>query len=247
MSYAFFAQYYDSLTRNVDYGKRAGYVNDLLSRYGHQPGITLDLACGTGSLTIELAKLGFDVYGADNSPAMLSVAQQKAADADLDLLFLCQDMLRLDLFGTVDTVVCALDSVNHLNGENEVLRAFQRVSLFLNPRGYFIFDMNTIYKHKHILGNNIFIYDTDSVYCVWQNHLNEKLCRVGITLDLFGREEGGTYRRSTERFYERAYEQEQIVSLLDRAGMETVDVFDDLTFESLGERSERAVFVAKKR
>ncbi|HHV31100.1 class I SAM-dependent DNA methyltransferase [Caproiciproducens sp. LBM24188] len=247
MSYVSFAQYYDALTQNVEYQKRADYFCGLLERYNHEPGITLDLACGTGSLTVELAKRGFDVYGVDRSSAMLSVAQQKAAQAQLNLLFLCQDMLRLDLFGTVDTVICALDSVNHLNGENEVLKAFQRVSLFLNPDGYFVFDVNTIYKHKHILANNVFIYDTDSVYCVWQNHLNEKNCRVGITLDLFGRDERGAYHRSTERFYERAYELDQVVSLLDRAGMEAVGMFDDLTFENPQETSERVVFVARKR
>lgn len=245
MSYSFLARYYDRMTQNVGYEDRAAYLCDLMQKYSHSPGLTLDLACGTGSLTIALAKRGIDIYGVDGSSAMLSVAQQKATDENLSMLFLRQEMQSLDLYGTVDTVVCALDSINHLTGEKDVLRAFQRVSLFLNPGGLFLFDLNTVYKHKNILSNHIFIYDMEDVYCVWQNSLEEQTCRVGITLDLFGRE-NGLYRRSTEHFYERAYESERIASLLSEAGMKAVGLFDDLTFEPPKERSERVVFVARK-
>ena len=92
MSYASFAQYYDSLTHNVEYARRADYLCTLLAHLGHAPGLTLDLACGTGSLTVELAKRGMDIYGIDGSADMLSVARQKAAESGLDLLFLCQKM-----------------------------------------------------------------------------------------------------------------------------------------------------------
>ncbi len=246
MSYSSFAYYYDALTRNVEYGKRAEYFCDILQKYSHDPGITLDLACGTGSLTIELAKRGLDVYGVDGSSSMLSVAQQKVAEEDLSLLFLCQEMQTLNLYGTIDTVICALDSINHLTNENDVRRAFERVSLFLSPGGYFIFDLNTIYKHQRILANHVFIYDTEDVYCIWQNHLQEKGCRIGITLDLFGREASGFYRRSTDHFYERAYDLEWIAALLKQTGMYPVGLFDDLSFQDPVETSERVVFVARK-
>lgn len=245
MSYSSFARYYDSLTHNVEYEKRADYFCALLERLNHKAGITLDLACGTGSLTIALAKRGLDVYGIDGSSSMLSVAQQKAAENGLNLLFLCQQMQSIDLYGTVDTVICALDSINHITSENEVLKAFERVSLFLAPDGYFIFDMNTIYKHKQVLADHVFLYDTDDVYCVWQNRLEEKTNRVAITLDFFGREDNAYYR-SSEHFYERAYDTQLIVSLLSKAGMETVGLFDDLTFNPPNDRTERIIVVAKK-
>ncbi len=245
MSYSSFASFYDSLTYNVEYEKRADYLCSLIERYQHDAGITLDLACGTGSLTVALAKRGLDVYGIDGSPSMLSIAQQKAAENELNILFLCQQMQSIDLYGTVDTVFCSLDSINHITNENDVLKTFERVSLFLNPDGYFIFDINTIYKHKHVLGDQVFVYDTDDVYCVWQNRYEEKSNRVGITLDFFGRE-GNAYYRSSEHFYERAYSTEHIVSLLEKAGMETVGLFDDLTFDSPKEETQRIVVVAKK-
>ena len=100
-----------------------------------------------------------------------------------------------------DTVICALDSINHLTLEKDVQAAFDRVSLFLNPGGWFLFDVNTVYKHRYVLADNVFLYDTDEVYCVWQNHYEEKNDRVGIQLDFFGRE-GSLYRRSGEHFYD---------------------------------------------
>lgn len=245
MSYSSFARYYDCLTQNVEYEKRADYFCRILAFLHHSPGITLDLACGTGSLTVALAKRGLDVYGIDGSPAMLSVAQQKAAENDLNLLFLCQQMQSIDLYGTVDTVICTLDSINHLTGEADVLKTFRRVSLFLDPEGVFIFDVNTVYKHRNVLANQVFVYDTDEVYCVWQNRLEEKTNRVGITLDFFGRD-GNTYTRSSEHFYERAYPMERIALLLSRAGLEAVHVFDDLSLEPPREDSQRIVIVAKK-
>lgn len=244
-SYGSFAFYYDILTQNVNYQERANYICTLLSKLGHGAGLTLDLACGTGSLTIELCKHGLDIYGIDASMEMLSVARQKASEQNLDILFLCQKMQKLDLYGTVDTVVCALDSVNHLTLERDVISAFQRISLFLNPGGYFIFDMNTIYKHKYILGDHVFIYDTEPVYCVWQNQYSEKNHRVSIMLDFFERD-GSVYRRNSERFYERAYSVEQMESWLGQSGLKLKAIYDDMTFEVPKEKSERLILVAEK-
>nr|WP_319488096.1 class I SAM-dependent methyltransferase [uncultured Caproiciproducens sp.] len=245
MSYSSFALYYDSLTQNVGYSERADYLIGLFDRMNHKAGLTLDLACGTGSFTIELAKRGIDIYGIDGSESMLSVAKQKAADCGLDILFLRQQMQSIDLYGTVDTAICMLDSINHLTRESDVMKTFSRVSLFLNQGGYFIFDMNTLYKHQHVLGNHTFIYDTDKVYCVWQNNFEEKTSRVSITLDFFGRE-GSFYNRSSEHFYERAYETKLIISLLSKAGLETVGLFRELSFEKPDDQTERIVVVAKK-
>ena len=108
-SYSVFAQYYDELTENVEYSRRAEYLLELMRRLGHQPGLTLDLACGTGSLTLELYRRGVDIYGVDGSVEMLSEARMKCAEAGADILFLCQKMQSLDLYGTVKTAVCTLD------------------------------------------------------------------------------------------------------------------------------------------
>ena len=246
MSYGVFAQYYDALTKNVNYEEMADYLCALLEREGHKAGLTLDLACGTGSLTLALAKRGIDVYGADASMEMLSVAQEKAAEEGRSLLFLCQKMQTIDLYGTVDTVFCALDSINHLTREEDVRKTFRRVSLFLNPEGYFIFDLNTLYKHRCVLKDNAFLYDTETVFCAWQNRLEEKTDRVEITLDFFEKE-GSCYYRSSERFYERAYPLEQISDWLEEAGLSVQAVYESGTFHSPSDTAERVTFAEKKR
>lgn len=243
--YACFAEYYDELTKNVDYRRQADYLEALCEKLGHVPGLTLDLACGTGSLTVELCRRGWDIYGVDGSPEMLSAAMQKAAKAQLEILFLCQKMQSLDLYGTVDTVLCTLDSINHLAGPREVQKTFDRVSLFLNPGGYFIFDVNTIYKHRKVLGDNIFVYDTPKVYCVWQNAFSPAQNKVAITLDFFERD-GEAYYRRQEAFSERAYSREVLETMLKKAGLLLEGVFQELTFASPEETCQRAVYAAKK-
>ncbi len=244
-SYGVFADFYDELTMNVNYRERAEYVLSILRSLGHEPGLCLDLACGTGELTVELKSLGVDVYGVDGSEEMLSVALEKSAERGLDILFLCQKMQSLDLYGTIDTCVCTLDSINHLTEIADVQAAFDRVSLFMNPGGYFIFDVNTPYKHREVLADNTFVYDTDEVFCVWQNSTDS----TGLTdIDLsFFVPDGELYERFDESFSERAYTREELTEMLRKAGFELVAVYGDMTLEPPREDEQRAVYVVRKR
>lgn len=243
--YTVFADYYDALTENVGYAQRAVYFDGLLRRFGNQGGLLLDLACGTGSLSVEMAGKGYDVIGVDASWEMLSVAREKAAQAGADILFLCQKMQRLDLYGTIDAAICALDSINHITNGDDVLRIFQRVSLFLNDGGLFVFDANTIHKHRETLGDKAFIYDLDRVFCAWQNYYEPKNHSVRIQLDFFEKD-GNAYYRSSECFVERAYPQEQLCAWLEDAGLEVVAVYGELTDLPPAQEADRLVYVARK-
>lgn len=242
---ASFADFYDALTENVEYPRRAVYFDGILKKYGNGQPLLLDLACGTGSLSVEMAKLGYDVIGVDGSYDMLAFAREKAAEEGLDVLFLCQMMQNLDLFGTIDGAVCCLDSLNHVTKSADVRKIFQKVSLFLNDGGVFVFDANTIWKHREVLGNQTFVYDTENVFCVWQNEYEDSDHTVRIHLDFFEREEDCYYRRE-EDFSERAYSREELCSWLKEAGLEVVGVFDELSEEPPKENSERLIYVARK-
>lgn len=245
MSYSYFAEYYDILTENVEYEKRAEYFMELFRKHGHQTGVTLDLACGTGTLTLELCKRGVDIFGCDMSADMLSIAQQKAYEADKNILFIRQKMQNLELLDNIDTCICTLDSINHLPSAEDVQKVFCKVSKYLNPDGLFVFDMNTIYKHKYILGDNCYIYDTEKVFCAWQNNYSEKDHEVVITLDFFERD-GKIYRRSSEQFSERAYTEQTMESMIQKSGLVVEAIYDDMSFENLKEDSQRAVYVLRK-
>ena len=146
-NYSRFAQYYDLLTENIDYNARADYFDSIVEKFGGVRGILLDLGCGTGSLTECMARKGYDVLGIDLSQEMLTVALDKKFESELPIQYLHQDMRKIDLYGTVDVTICALDALNHLGGLDDVDKTFERVSLFTNPDGLFIFDMNTPLIH----------------------------------------------------------------------------------------------------
>lgn len=245
-AYSGFAIFYDELTQNVEYAKKADYFLEIFKRHKHNAGLTLDLACGTGTLTLELKKRGIDIYGADASYEMLSVAQQKAQENGQEILFLCQKMQNLDLYGSIDTCICSLDSINHLTSLKDVQRTFDRISLFMNPNGLFVFDANTVYKHKYILGDNCYIYDKDKVFCAWQNNYNETNHKVIITLDFF-EPDGKIYRRISEQFSERAYTHDEMSDMLNKSGFIIEAVYNDMSFDSPKENSEREVYIARKK
>ncbi len=245
MAYSAFARYYDSLTRNIDYDAVAGHLCDAMKRLNHKPGLTLDLACGTGSLTVRLAERGIDVYGLDASPEMLSIAQRKASAAGHPLFFICQKMQEMDLAGKVDTVICILDSINHLISPEDVLRTFRQVSRFLNPGGFFLFDVNTLYKHCFVLKDHTYVYDLEDIYCVWQNINARGKGRIGISLDFFERR-GSVYIRSSERFYERAYPIKALLAMLKSAGIQPAAVWRGMDFSPPGPRTQRVLIAAEK-
>ena len=246
LSYSYFADFYDALTNNVHYERCGEYILQLAEKYNHNMGITLDLACGTGSLTLWLKKKGVDIYGIDASAEMLSVAQEKALDSDISgMLFLRQKMQNIDLYGTIDTCICTLDSINHITNKDDVQKTFSRVSFFMNPEALFIFDVNTPYKHQRVLGNNTFVYDTRKVYCVWQNSLCRDNRTVDISLDFFQRD-GDIYRRYSENFMERAYTHTEICEMLEKAGFRLLDVFGEMSFDKPTETSQRNFYIAKK-
>ena len=157
--YGQFAEVYDLLTSDIDYKARAQGFDRLILAHGGFHGILLDLGCGTGTLTEELAALGYDAIGVDNSPDMLWKAQEKKMASGRDITYICQEMTELDLYGTIDAVVSALDSLNHLTDYGDFCAAIARAALFLHPDGVFVFDLNTPYKHQKILANNTFVYD----------------------------------------------------------------------------------------
>ncbi len=242
--YGGFYCFYDRLTENVGYPARAAYFDELIRRWAARPAeLVLDLACGTGSLSLELARLGYDVIGVDGSPDMLAEAMEKKLRQQADVLFLCQDMDGLDLYGTVDAAVCALDSLNHITDAGTVQQVFDRVSLFLAPGGVFLFDVNSLYKHREILAGQTFVYDFGDLYCVWQNACEDGET-VDISLDIFAQEEGEGYRRYTESFSERAYSHEQILEFIEKSGMKLLAVYGDDTFNPPAGTSQRLIYAA---
>lgn len=246
MSYNNFAAFYDSLQSDVDYDGRTKHLMELFAKYDRKPALLLDVACGTGAFSLRFAEQGIDVIGVDPSPAMLNIARDKLEYAGKNVLLLCQSAEDLDLYGTVDGAICCLDSLNHITDEDEFKRSLQRISLFLEPERLFIFDVNTEFKHREVLSNSTFVFETDGVFCVWRNSECDENGIVDISLDFFSENSDGTYERSFEDFSERAYSSDFIGQCIKSAGLETVAVLGDMTFESPKKDEERVIYVTRR-
>lgn len=245
MSYGFFASVYDILTENVDYEKIADRIDALYPKEIKESGHLLDLGCGTGTLSFLLEEKGFDVIGIDKSEDMLSEAFAKKAEINSSVMFLCQDLTELDLFGTAAGAVCVLDTVNHIESKEKICEFFRRVSLFLEMNGMFLLDMNTPYKHREILSDNTFVYDTDDVYCVWQNSYDENKRRTDIDLDFFIKD-GDKYFKRSESFSEYEYGINDIILSLEQNGFTVLKQFDGYGENKPNDKTERVVLLAQK-
>lgn len=243
--YEGFARYYDDLTANVDYARIADAVESAAVRYRGKKGILLDLACGTGSLSRQLARRGFDVIGTDCSEQMLNAALNQKTEDCPDIQYLCQDMRQLDMFGTIDVTVCVLDSLNHLDSIDDLQKVFERVSLFAEPDGLFIFDVNTLHKHRDILADNAFIFELDGLYCGWQNEYDKTDSSVMIFLDFF-EGSGEKYTRYSESFREIYIPQQAVLAAAEKCSFKLIGCFGGYSFEPLDENSERAVYIMQK-
>lgn len=244
MSYTDFALFYDRLTENIDYEVLAEMYARLLYERGTKGKELLDLACGTGNLSVPLAERDFAVTAADVSREMLTAAAGKSNK----VRWLCLDMTRLPFEEQFDAVICALDSINHLSNLNAVQQTFDGVYRSLKAGGVFAADLNTPYKHREVLGNNAYTFDYEGLYCGWQNELDEdgELCGVDMFLDFFAENEDGSYTRYSDSLSEIAPKPEMIVEMLEKSGFGSVEISEYITGKSLTETSEKFTVTAKK-
>ncbi len=249
--YSALAPVYERLSDEIDYSAWADFIESCFDKYlPARPALVLDLACGTGRMTRELAGRGYDMIGVDGSAEMLSEALQKEHDG---ILYLLQDMRSFELYGTVGAVTCCLDSVNYLLTEKDLTACFSLVYNYLDPDGLFLFDVNTPYKFETVYGQNAYILEdtfgkgknTRSIYCGWQNCYDEKTGICDFDLSLFEEQPDGSYRRSAERQQERCYDLQALKSVLEKAGFELLGVFADYQFSAPAQTTERWYFAAR--
>jgi len=235
---------YDRLTNDVDYEAVVEFYFEILQREGLRPRTAVDLACGTGSVSVLLTDRGLRVTGVDLSEDMLTAAWEKAADMENPPMFVCQSLQRLRLPRGVDLAVCALDSLDYITDPKDCAEAIRRVYKVLNPGGVFIFDVNTPEKLRAMDGQ-VFLDEDDDVYCVWRGEFDEETNICSYGMDLF-RRQGEVWLRSFEEHQEYAYSEEQLRAFLREAGFTSVRVYGDRRFEAPGEGEQRIYFSARK-
>lgn len=242
-AYGPLAASYDRLTRDVPYGEILAFAQMLLTERGLKPRSVLDLACGTGAMSLLLAKAGYQVTGVDLSEEMLTVAYDKAvALEDNRPFFVRQSMQRLRLPEPVDWVLCCLDSINYLTDPAACRETFRRVYRALKPGGVFLFDVNTPEKLREMDGQ-VFLDEDDDVFCVWRGSYEEteRICTYGM--DLFQRQ-GGLWRRSQEEHRQYAYSLDELREFLQEAGFGSIRMFADRRPEPPAPGEQRVYWMA---
>jgi len=227
--YTAFAAVYDRLMDNVDYDKWAQYYAYLMSAAGVKRGRVCECACGTGSLTLRLAKLGYQLTGVDLSQEMLSVAADKARKSGVTVPFVRQDMCNLSLHRRQDAVLCTCDGLNYLLKPDKVRRFLAAAYRSLKPGGVLIMDISTPYKLENILGNRTLGCQDEDVSYVWQNTYHPRSRTVDLNLSIFVRNEDGTYARFEEKQTQRAHTMEEMQSYLENAGFTKIRFFGEET------------------
>ena len=173
-AYTSFAYVYDTFMDNVPYGEWARHIREKLCEHGVTDGIVLDLGCGTGTMTERLAGYGYDMIGVDNSEEMLELAMEKKTESGYDILYLLQDMRGFELYGTVRAVVSVCDSVNYITEPDELEEVFRLVNNYLDPKGIFLFDFNTVHKYRDVIGDSTIAEDRGVCSFIWDNRYYEK-------------------------------------------------------------------------
>lgn len=244
-AYSGFAQVYDNFMEDVPYEEWGEYLIGLLKKYGIEGGLVLDLGCGTGNITIQLASGGYDMIGVDNSQEMLGIAMEKEETARYGILYLNQDMRMFELYGTVRAIVSICDSMNYITNREELEQVFRLVNNYLDPSGLFIFDLNMPYKYQQI-GDSVIAENQEECSFIWENYYDSEERINEYDLTVFARDEQGKYDKWEEIHFQRAYTLEEIKESLKKAGLVFVDAFDAFTYNPVHEKSERIYVLARE-
>ena len=242
-AYGSFAYVYDIFMDNVPYEEWAQFILNLLQDRKITEGLVLELGCGTGKLMTLLGKAGFDMIGVDNSVEMLQIAREKTSQ---DFLYLLQDMREFELYGTVKAVISVCDSVNYITKKEDLRKVFQLVNNYLDPEGLFIFDFNTEYKYRELIGETVIAEDREDVSFIWFNEYDEESHLNDIDLKVFVQEEGDIYRKFQEEHIQRGYTLDEIKQLLEESGLIFLEAYEEYTTQAPQPDSGRIVVVAQE-
>lgn len=247
MEYEYLARIYDHLMEEVDYEAWVDYIEHFIEKNNPtKNNQILELACGTGNITVPLKQKGYKITAIDRSLEMLSQAQQKAADLGLNIDFYQQDMLNLDIQERYNTILCLCDGVNYILDLKDLQSFFRKVFDLLREDGIFIFDISTYYKLKNILGGNTYGEDLVDLTYLWENYFCEADETVEMDLTFFQLDQVGLYKKHKEFHVQKAYRQHTVVSLLKEVGFIALESYHELSFDKPKEDSHRIFFICRK-
>ncbi|MBO5010542.1 MAG: class I SAM-dependent methyltransferase [Clostridia bacterium] len=246
MIYDLLAPFYDAINADISYSDWADFIEKIFNKEcKSRPELVLDLGCGTGKMTLELASRGYDMTGIDISAEMLDIAREQAEIGGYDILWLSQDMREFELYGTVDSAVSCLDCINHLTKPSDVKKTFERMHNYLIPDGIFVFDINGKAKFENIYADRSYVMEEDGGVCIWQNYYDKKTKLCDFYITLFEECSDGRYERYDDEQRERMYTVSEMRKMLLASGFDFIGAYSDFDFSEATDNSERIYIAAR--
>ncbi|MCU9613946.1 class I SAM-dependent methyltransferase [Caldibacillus lycopersici] len=247
MNYQSFAYLYDELMDEAPYDKWVCFFQKQKEKYTPNANNILDLACGTGEMSIRLSEQGYQVTGVDLSEDMLAVANEKAMNKGYRIPFYQQNMTELEGIGPFDIVVIFCDSLNYLASEKEVIETFQSVKRVLKPDGLLLFDVHSTYKIDSVYAGNTFAFNGDDISYIWSSYKGEQPYSIEHELSFFVfDEQTAQYDRYDELHKQQTYTINQYKHWLTNTGFTIQSIEADFG-EAVTDTSERIFFTAQNR
>jgi len=259
-SYSSISEIYDIWQEQNNPDKWVLYTEKIIKRHlmktkgdgADQKFILLDLGCGTGNIAIKMAENGYEVIGIDKSSEMLSIAKGKSKSEMIQ--FVCQDITEFELFGTVDIIICFLDTVNHITNKKRLRKMFSLCKNYLNQGGILMFDIATRSYFEQSLANNTFFDIRDDFAVIWENIYSKSKSINTANITFFLKEFKNSQDNGEEKYIrledviiEKVYNADDIIEMLENSGLENTGIYSDFTFKKPDFDSNRIFFVAENR
>lgn len=244
--YKWLAEYYDrvfSPYRSPIDAARRHVLGRILPRIAS----ACDLACGTGTTALALAREGIEVFAVDLSAAMCRLAREKAHRAHLPLHVLCADMGKFRLPSPVDLITCEYDALNHIPRKANLRMVVKAVARALKPAGYFFFDVNNRSGFERYWSGTVWV-EQRGVVLVMRNGHDSQHDRAWSDLEWFI-QEGPLWKRRHERVDEVCWSSDEIRRTLREAGFDRLRAWDAAPFfadNPLIRPGCRTVYLARK-
>ena len=240
-SYLGFSEIYDELIgEDIDYRRIASFI---LSETA-QRNLYLDLGCGTGTLSLIVGEHFRETYLVDLSSDMLTLAVDKFTEGNVPHKAFALSMSEISFPVKFSLITSSIDAINYILEEEEVQSLFTKVYEHLEEDGVFIFDVNSAYKIREILGSRDYVYTREDLAYTWENYYEDDIVEMALNFFI---KRGDLYERIEEIHEERAYEVETLVGMLEKAGFKEIIICEDYSGNSITDVSERITFIVRKR
>lgn len=240
-SYSALSYFYDELNEGCPYGEYADFISKSLCGKD-----ILDCGCGTGNISLALAKKGYKVTAFDICDDALCVAEKKAREEGEQIRFLRADMRSFALKDGFDAVISTFDSVNYLLYDRELAGFFTSAYNCLKKGGVLVFDVNTLYRYESVYAENAYVSESENAFLSWQNFYNGTSKRCKFFLALFSLKKNGLWERCDEEHTQKYHDLKKLEKLAKKTGFEVSGVYGDTDFSPLTKTSEKAYFVLRK-